>query len=78
MANTILNAGYVQFDNKLSDGLRVVWGLRVENFDQEIQIYDQLGLAYYYLGEIELSIFYHNKFATGDIERLDSPNRMMS
>ena len=34
MANTILNAGYVQFDNKLSDGLRVVWGLRVENFDQ--------------------------------------------
>ncbi len=34
LANTILNAGYIQFDNKLSDGLRVVWGLRVENFDQ--------------------------------------------
>ena len=34
MANTILNAGYVQFDNKLSDGLRIVWGLRVEDFDQ--------------------------------------------
>ncbi|NQW78347.1 MAG: TonB-dependent receptor [Chitinophagaceae bacterium] len=34
LANTILNAGYVQFDNKFSDGLRVVWGLRVENFDQ--------------------------------------------
>jgi len=34
MANTILNAGFLQFDNKLSDGLRVVWGLRVENFDQ--------------------------------------------
>lgn len=34
MANTILNAGYVQFDNKLSEGLRVVWGLRVEDFDQ--------------------------------------------
>jgi hypothetical protein len=29
MANTILNAGYVQFDNKLSDVLRAVWGLRV-------------------------------------------------
>jgi hypothetical protein len=29
MANTILNAGYLQFDNKLSDVLRVVWGLRV-------------------------------------------------
>jgi outer membrane receptor protein involved in Fe transport len=34
LANTILNAGYVQFDNKLSDGVRVVWGLRVEDFDQ--------------------------------------------
>jgi len=34
LANTILNAGYLQFDNKLSDALRVVWGLRVEDFDQ--------------------------------------------
>ena len=34
LANTILNAGYVQFDNKLSDAIRVVWGLRVEDFDQ--------------------------------------------
>jgi TonB-dependent receptor len=34
MANTILNAGYVQFDNKLSEAIRVVWGLRVEDFDQ--------------------------------------------
>jgi len=34
MANTILNAGFVQFDNKITEGVRVVWGLRVENFDQ--------------------------------------------
>jgi outer membrane receptor protein involved in Fe transport len=34
MANTILNAGYLQMDNKLSDAFRVVWGLRVEHFDQ--------------------------------------------
>jgi outer membrane receptor protein involved in Fe transport len=34
LANTILNAGYLQFDNKISEGLRVVWGLRVEDFDQ--------------------------------------------
>jgi outer membrane receptor protein involved in Fe transport len=34
LANTILNAGYIQFDNKISEGLRVVWGLRVEDFDQ--------------------------------------------
>ena len=34
LANTILNAGFLQFDNQFSDKLRVVWGLRVENFDQ--------------------------------------------
>lgn len=34
LANTILNAGYLQFDNKISEGVRVVWGLRVEDFDQ--------------------------------------------
>lgn len=34
LANTILNAGFVQFDNALSNKLRVVWGLRVEDYDQ--------------------------------------------
>ena len=34
MANTILNAGYLQFDNKVSEKIRMVWGLRVEDFDQ--------------------------------------------
>ncbi|MBU6306680.1 MAG: outer membrane beta-barrel protein [Bacteroidetes bacterium] len=34
MANTILNAGFLQFDNQFSNAVRVVWGLRVENFDQ--------------------------------------------
>lgn len=34
LANTILNAGYLQFDNEFSDKLRIVWGLRVENYDQ--------------------------------------------
>lgn len=34
MANTILNAGYLQLDNQLTDKLRVVWGARVENYDQ--------------------------------------------
>jgi TonB-dependent receptor len=34
MANTILNAGFLQFDNQLSPELRVVWGLRIENYDQ--------------------------------------------
>lgn len=36
MANSILNAGYLQFDNLFSEKLRAVWGLRVEDFDQLI------------------------------------------
>ena len=36
MANSILNAGFLQFDNQFSSKLRVVWGLRIENFDQLI------------------------------------------
>lgn len=34
IANTILNAGYLQLDNNFTPWLRAVWGLRVENFDQ--------------------------------------------
>ncbi|MCS3796807.1 outer membrane beta-barrel protein [Niastella sp. OAS944] len=34
LANSILNAGYIQFDNSFTKDLRVVWGVRVENFDQ--------------------------------------------
>ncbi len=34
LANTILNGGFIQFDNKFSNMLRVVWGVRVENYDQ--------------------------------------------
>lgn len=34
IANTILNAGYLQFDNSISDLFRIVWGGRYEYFDQ--------------------------------------------
>jgi TonB-dependent receptor len=34
LANTILNAGFIQFDNQFSDAFRFVWGVRVENYDQ--------------------------------------------
>jgi TonB-dependent receptor len=34
LANTILNAGFLQFDNQFTDELKVVWGLRVEHYDQ--------------------------------------------
>ncbi len=31
---SVINAGYAMFDNKFSDKLRVVWGVRAENFQQ--------------------------------------------
>ncbi len=34
LANSILNAGFLQFDNLITDKIRVVWGMRVEDFDQ--------------------------------------------
>jgi hypothetical protein len=36
IANTILNAGYLQLDNQFTDKLRATYGLRVENYDQVI------------------------------------------
>ncbi len=34
MANTILNAAYLQFDNPIGEKFRLVWGVRFESFDQ--------------------------------------------
>ncbi len=36
IANSIMNAGFLQFDNQLLKKLRIVWGVRVEDFDQVI------------------------------------------
>lgn len=34
LANTILNAGFIQLDNQFTEKIRAVWGIRYENFDQ--------------------------------------------
>ena len=34
LANTILNAAYIQFDNQFGNKLRVIWGVRMEDYDQ--------------------------------------------
>jgi outer membrane receptor protein involved in Fe transport len=34
LANTILNAAYLQFDNQFGNNWRLVWGVRYESFDQ--------------------------------------------
>lgn len=36
LANSILNAGYLQSDNAITDWLRIVWGARYEYYDQLI------------------------------------------
>ena len=36
VANTILNAAYLQLDNPLGEKFRLVWGVRFESFDQLI------------------------------------------
>jgi outer membrane receptor protein involved in Fe transport len=35
--HSIVNAGYAMLDNKLTDNLRVVWGVRVEQFDLSLK-----------------------------------------
>jgi hypothetical protein len=34
IANTILNAGFIQFDNQFTDAIRATWGVRIEDYDQ--------------------------------------------
>lgn len=36
IANSILNAGYLQFENQFTDKWRLIWGVRVEHFDQVV------------------------------------------
>jgi outer membrane receptor protein involved in Fe transport len=36
IANSILNAGFIQFDNQVTNKFRAVWGIRIEDFDQVI------------------------------------------
>jgi hypothetical protein len=43
-ANSLLNAGYVMFDNRLNDKFRLVWGVRVESFGFNVNTSDFSGL----------------------------------
>lgn len=36
-ASGLLNAGYIMFDNKLSDKVKLTWGVRGENYIQQLQ-----------------------------------------
>lgn len=43
-ANSMTNAGYVMFDNRFTDKLRLVWGVRVENFSQQLTAVSSAGV----------------------------------
>ncbi|KAL4484269.1 hypothetical protein ABPG72_006380 [Tetrahymena utriculariae] len=60
----------------LKKALQYAWVLKDTN--QETFIYDKLGLNYYYVGDLALSKYYHDKFMDGDYECFDSPNRQMA
>jgi len=47
LANTILNAVFLQFDNEFSEKLRATWGLRVEDYDQLIGSTKSSDIRYY-------------------------------
>lgn len=38
----------------------------------ELEAYDSIGIEYYYLGNIEKSIYYHNRMMNGEIEKESS------
>jgi TonB-dependent receptor len=40
LANSLTNAAYAMLDNKLGKNLRVVWGLRAEQFNLNLQTFD--------------------------------------
>lgn len=42
-ASSFLNAGYVLLDNRFTDRLRLVWGIRVESFNQKVSTRDLSG-----------------------------------
>lgn len=54
LANTILNAGYVQSDNQFSDLLRLVWGVRVEGYDQLVGSVQKKDPRYTYSNVVDI------------------------
>ncbi len=42
ISNSMVNAGYFMLDNQLAEKLRVVWGLRAEQFNLELETFDPL------------------------------------
>ena len=52
--------------------------LALDNESLELIIYDEIGINFYYLGDLEKSEVYHNKFMRRIVEPKNSYNRTIS
>ena len=50
----------------------------VESKEVELAAYDQIGMQYYYLGNVEKAKYFHEKMMQAEIEPLDSKLRQLS
>jgi len=50
-AKSILNAGYIMLNNKITSNLKAIWGLRFESFDQELAYDSSLNVKKYIINQ---------------------------
>ncbi len=53
--------------------LQLVVGWRARDKEIELRAYDNIGMAYYYLGDLDAAQYYHNRMADGVTEAANSP-----
>lgn len=56
-------------------GLQYAWFHN--NEDDELMLYQKISIGYYYMFDIPLSSYYHNRSVLGDIEVKDSIDRKL-
>ena len=60
----------------LKKALQYAW--KAKSGEHELLIYDYMGTAYYYMGEVRESEYYHHRFTQGEHEKASSAIRKMS
>jgi hypothetical protein len=49
-----------------------------DNDNMEFELYDRLGKCYYYMFNIKMSLYYHERSMNGDLEIKESPQRRLA
>ncbi|KAL4465846.1 hypothetical protein ABPG74_004083 [Tetrahymena malaccensis] len=60
----------------LKKALQFVW--LTKDHDRELSIYDNLGLNYFYLGDLENAFYYHEKYMKGETEGEQTATKQLS